>query len=200
MITFNCSCLFTLLVMSCCLRIKSYCRNKCRGSRRSVEVVGPVAETPVPDIVVEQPKRSPTVSLRSPRKPPEALPKKFKEVRFEVQPGSYPLLDHYPDYEAGASKRPLWVEVAACPAGQRKQFLSARLRPIVAKILGPFRFDHVDVVVGKLLQSDEFGLIHYIENPHLLPDLVQSIYQQLQEFPDTKSKCIARVIGCVKGD
>ena len=184
--------------MSCCLRIRLYCRNKCRGSRRSVEVVEPVAEAPVPDIVVEQPKRSPTVSSRSPRKPPEVLPKKFKEVRFEGQPGSYPLLDHYPDYEAGASKRPLWVEVAACPVGQRKLLLSARLRPIVAKILGPFRTDMVDAVIGKLLQLDEFGLIHYIENPHLLPDLVQSIYQQLQEFPDTKSKYIAWVIGCVK--
>ena len=175
--------------MLCCLRTKAYCRIKCGGSRRVVEVAR--AEAPVPDIVVEQPKSSPTVSLRSCRKPPEVIPKRHKEVRFEGQPGSYPLLDHYPDYEAGASKRPLWIEVAACPVGQRKSFLSARLHPIVVKILGPSRFDMVDAVICKLLQLDEFGLVHHIDNPHLLPDLVQSVYQQLQP---SESKYLHRLL------
>ena len=164
--------------MTCCLRTKAYCRSKCGGSRRVVKIAE--AEAAVPDVVVEQPKGSPTVSLRLPKKSPEVLPKKQKEVRFEGQPGFYPLLDHYPDIEAGASKRPFWMDVATCPVGQRKSILGARLRPIVAKIMGPSRFDMVDAIVCKLLQSDEFGLVHYIENSHLLPDLVQSIYQQLQ--------------------
>ena len=164
--------------MACCLRTKTYCRNKCSGSRRVVDIAE--AEIAVPDVVVEQPRISPTVNLHVPKKSPEVLPKKQKEVRFEEQPGFYPVLDHYPDIEKGACKRPLWMDIAACPAGQRKSMLGARLRPIVARIMGPFRFDMVDAIVCKLLQSDEFGLIHYIENPDLLPDLVQSIYEQLQ--------------------
>ena len=164
--------------MTCCLRIKARCRNKCGGSKHVVETVE--AEAPVPEVVVVQPKSSPSASLRPSKKPSESSPRKPKQVRFEEQSGSYPLLDHYPDYEAGANKRPLWIDVAACPVGQRKAFLGARLHPIVVKILGPSRFDMVNVVIGKLLELDEFGLVHHIDNPQSLPDLVQSIYQQLQ--------------------
>ena len=151
-------------VKVCCIHAKEYCRQKCCPVRVGTAFV---EEEPVEleTIVVDQPAPS--------TKCPDLATCDSKDAE-------------------GQKKVSLWQEIVTCPLDERKSYLGTRLFPYVVKILGPARYNFTGLVVSRILEMDPVEIVRYLEHPDRLPDLVQEVYDRVDNEDRNRFAVVAR--------
>ena len=152
-------CIFTnllgFLVARCYTRYKPYCRRKlCFGSK---DINADAVPVELPTVIVDQPVSGGAAKYPS-------------------------LTEHYPDYNQDSSpkRKPLWHEISVIPESQRKGFLGARLFAPVHHCLGSSRVSMVGIVIGRLLERDNFEILYYLNNQERLFRWINDVIRQIE--------------------